>query len=96
MADEGVFQVGFGILVSEVEEFEDKGMFDGSSGVSCRPARNACLFQHRGFVARQRRAFVELAIDLALKLAHRPAAAQGFGLIKGSMAARSPDHKTNT
>jgi len=34
------------------------------------------------FVARQGRAFVELAVHLALELAHGPAAAQRLGLVE--------------
>jgi len=40
------------------------------------------LAEHGSFVARQGRAFVELAVHLALELAHGPAAAQGLGLVE--------------
>src|SRR3546814_10205805 len=44
--------------------------------------RHGALDQHRRLVLRQRRAFVELAVDLPVELAHAPAAAQGFDLIE--------------
>ena len=42
------------------------------------------LSQHRRLVVRQGGAFVELAVDLAVELAHRPAAAQGLGFVEGA------------
>ena len=47
------------------------------------------LDQHGGLAARQGRAFIELAIHLALELAHRPAVAQGLGLVEGEGLRRS-------
>ena len=43
-----------------------------------------CAFaEHGSLVTRQGGSFVELAVHLALELAHRPAAAQGLGLVEG-------------
>lgn len=38
--------------------------------------------QKRGFVARERRALIELSLNLAVEPADRPATPQGFSLVK--------------
>jgi hypothetical protein len=85
MLDQGVFQVGFGILVLEVEELQHEGVFDGLLGRDgVARLGHFALFQHRRLVVRQGGALVKLAVDLAVELAHRPAATQRLGFIKGA------------
>jgi hypothetical protein len=84
VADERVFKIALGILVAQAEEFKDEGMSDFLVGADAIAwLRLGTFAEHGGLVTRQGRAFVELAVHLALELAHRPASAQGFGLVEG-------------
>ena len=85
MLDQGVLEVGLGILVLEVEELQHERIFDGLLGRDgVTGLGNLTIFQHRGLVARQGSAFVKLAVGLAVELTHRPAATQRLGFIKGA------------
>ena len=92
MPDQSVLQIGLRILVFQPEKFEHEGVFDflvGTHGVS--GLRLARFAQHRGLVPRQRGALVELTGNLAIKLPHRPTAAQRlcFVELSGFFAAES-------
>ena len=67
-------------LVDEVALFRSSKVV-GADGVA--RLRFQAFRQHGGFVAREGGAFVELAVHLALELAHGPAAAQSLGVVKG-------------
>lgn len=90
MTDERIFEFALRILVAEAEEFEDERVSDfliradGIAGL-----RFGALRQHRRLVARKRGAFVELAVDLPLVLAHGPATAQRLGLVEGESFGRA-------
>ena len=83
MPDERFFDVGLGVFVLEAEKFEDVWIFDfflrrdRIFGFCLR-----ALGEHFRFVSRRRRALVEERIDLAIELAHAPAAAERFGLVE--------------
>ena len=76
MADERLFEIALGVLVSESEELEHERILDlllRRHSVAWPKARTA--LEHRGLVLRQHRPFIELALDLAIELAYGPAAA---------------------
>lgn len=81
--DQGCLQIGFRILVLEVEERQHKRVFDrivGRDGVLGLGYRT--LDQHRRLVLGQGRALVELATDLPVGLAHAPATTQRLSLVE--------------
>src|SRR5262245_21376639 len=83
LLDHGVLEVGLRVLVLQRQELYNIRVLDlivRRNGI-VRLRLNA-LTQHGGLIARQRRALVELRLDLAVKLADGPAATQGFGLVK--------------
>jgi hypothetical protein len=89
MLGERGFEVALGIFVAQAQEFEHERMTDffvGTDGVARRGLR--ALGKHGGLVVREGGALVKLAVDLALQLAHRPAAAQGLGVVKGDSLRR--------
>ncbi len=71
--------MGLGILVLEVQELQDERVFDrllrrhGILGLG-----DFSFFEHRGFVLGDRRAFVELAADLAIRFNSTLTDATGF------------------
>ena len=83
MADECLLQVALGVLVLEVEEFENEGVFDlfvGKRNVFRTLPLSAR--QHGGPVLREGGALVELGADLPVELADRPPSSQRLGLIE--------------
>ena len=83
MPDQRRFEVGLRVFVAQIEELEDVGVLDlflGQHHVARLTAR--ALSKHRRLVSRQRRALVELGLNLAIELAHRPAGAQGLGFVE--------------
>lgn len=83
LANEAVLQVGLGVFVAQAKEFEDERVADFLVGADGVAGLGLSAFgEHGGLVAREGGAFVELAVHLPLELAHGPAAAQGFGMIK--------------
>jgi flagellar basal body rod protein FlgG len=87
--DQRVLQIGFRILVLQVEELEDEWVLQrllGSDGIT----RNGhfSLLQHRRLVAGQGDALVELAVDLTIQLTHAPTASQGLHLVEGTRSFR--------
>ena len=83
MAHEGVFEIGLGVFVLEVEEFEHERVAQGfiHSERVAGPGLRA-FAEHGGFVAREEGALVKERADLPVELAHAPAAAQGFLLVE--------------
>ena len=66
-----------------IKELQHIRVFDGiarSDGIL--GLRHRALGQHRRFVFRQRRALIELAADLPVKLAHAPAATQRLDFVE--------------
>ena len=83
VAHEGVFEVGLGVFVLEVEEFEHERVADGFlDGERVGGPGLRAFAEHGGFVAREQRALVEKGADLPVELADAPAAAQGFVFVK--------------
>ena len=80
--DKRLFQIVLGVFVLEVKELQHEGVLDGLLR-SHRVLRHD-LLQHGGLVLRQGDALIELAADLAIQLAHRPATAQRLGFIEGA------------
>jgi len=77
------FQFGLGIFVAQIKEFEDVRILNfllGRSGVAGQ--RTNAFDEHRRLVSGQRRALVELGLDLAVELTHRPAVAQAFRFVE--------------
>src|ERR1039458_8057587 len=83
MPNQRVFQFAFGVFVFETKKFEDERIADFLiSGDSVLRFRLFALEQYRNFIFRQGRPFVELRVDLAVKLPNRPAARQRFAPVK--------------
>ena len=83
VVDERVFEVGLGVFVFKAEKFENEGVFDLLfRGDDVRRDRLAAFLEHGNLVPGQGGALVELGGNLAIKLADRPAAAQGFGFVE--------------
>lgn len=84
LADKRILKICLGIFVAQIEKLQHKriaNFFVGRDRVfrfGHRP-----FAQHRGLVAGKGGPLVELAVDLPLQLSHRPAAAQGLGMIEG-------------
>ena len=83
MADERVFEIALRVLVLEVEELQDEGVFDlllgphEVFGAGCPPTR-----QHGGFVLGQGGALVELGADPPVELPDGPFSSQRLGLVE--------------
>jgi len=83
VADEGVFEVGLGVFVAEVEELEHERVAHGFvHAVGVAGLRLRAFAEHGGFVFGKQGALVEEGADLPVELAHTPAAAQGFVFIE--------------
>jgi hypothetical protein len=85
VADEGVFEVGFGVFVAEVEEFEHERVaqgFIGAEGVAGLGLR--AFAEHGGFVSGKQGALVKEGADLAVELADAPPATQGFVFVEAA------------
>ncbi|SFU24018.1 hypothetical protein SAMN05192563_102488 [Paraburkholderia aspalathi] len=71
MTDQAVFEVGFRVLVLQVQKLQHEripnGLFRRRSVVSIGLP---CLSQHRRLVVREGDALVELTADLPVKLPH--------------------------
>src|SRR4051812_27015313 len=85
LRDERGLDLGFAVLVLEIEEFEDVRILDFLLRRDDVVWRARLPFaKHGRFVPRKGRALVELASDLAVQLAHRPAAAKGLRLVEAA------------
>jgi hypothetical protein len=85
LGDEGALEVGLGVLVAKVEELEDVRLFDLLlGGHDVIRSRQLPLAEHRRLVPRQRRAFVELTVDLAIELPDGPATAKGLRFVEAT------------
>ena len=85
MPDERLFQIDFGVFILETEKFEHKRVPDFLLWKDAVFRKGLSPFaQHGGLVSGQGGPFVELGVDLPVELPHRPAAAQGFSLVKFS------------
>jgi hypothetical protein len=83
MPDERVFQFAFRVFILQVEKFEHQRIANFLvSGHGIIRLGFPTFHQHRGFVSGQRRAFVELRVDLPVKLPDRPTARQRFARVK--------------
>jgi hypothetical protein len=89
MMHEGIFQLGLRVFVLQVKEFEHERIFDFLvDRERVFKAGSGSLTKHFRFVFRESRAFVELAIHLAPKLANGPPAAYRFRLVEGECLGR--------
>ena len=73
--NQSLLEVAFGLFVFQAQELQNIGIFDllfRGNGVLRFRLRAPC--QHSGFVLRESGSFVELGLDLPVKLAHGPAA----------------------
>ena len=83
MPDERVFQIALGVFIFQVKKFQKQRIADFFIGGNCVFRIGVSpLTQHTGFVFRQRRALVELRVDLPVQLSHRPASAHRFACRK--------------
>ena len=83
MADERVFEVGLGVFVLEIQEFEHERIAHGFvHGEGVAGLGLLAFAEHGGFVLGKERALVKEGTDLAVELADAPAAAEGFGVVK--------------
>ena len=81
--DQGGFELAFGVLVLEFEELQNIGVLDRLFWCAqVLGPGDGTLGQHGSLVPRQRHAFVELAVDLPIKLANAPAPTQGFSFVE--------------
>src|SRR5271157_2465464 len=75
LVDQGVFQVVLGVLVFEVEELQHERVFDLFLGrEEIARLRHRPFAEHRRLVPGEQGPLIELAADLTVELADRPAA----------------------
>ncbi len=83
VADEGVFEVGLGVFVAEVEELQHERVAHGFvGGEVVAGLRLRAFAEHGGLVFGKQGALVEQAADLPVELADAPAAAEGFVFVE--------------
>jgi hypothetical protein len=85
VTDECLLDIRLRVLVLESEELQHVRVLDLLLGRDRVVGRgHGALAEHRRLVSGERRALVELAVDLPAKLSNRPPAAQRLGLVEGS------------
>ena len=83
MSNERVFQFTLGVFVLQVEKFEHQWIANLLvSGDSVTRLGLLNFQQHRGFIFRQRCAFVKLRVNLPVKLPNHPAGRQRLARIE--------------
>jgi hypothetical protein len=83
MADERFFQFVLTVFILEVEELQQVRIADlVLDGDGVFGLRDLPFGQHLGFTIRASCPLIELGADLPVELAHRPATADGFRLVK--------------
>jgi len=85
MLDQCALHPGFGVAVVKVQELQDEGVLDGLlRGHPVARHGQRSLFQQSGLVPGEGGAFVELAVDLPVELAHGPTPAKGLRFVEGA------------
>ena len=83
MANQSFLQVVLAVLVLEVEELQQVGIaHDLLDAHGIRRTRDHCLLPQHGLALGGRQSFIELRIDLAVELPHRPSALERFGFVE--------------
>lgn len=85
LADQGILEFRFRVFVLESQELEHIWVLNLLIGCDCiARVRSSSLAEHGGLVARKGRTFVELRLNLTIKLPNGPAAAKRLTFIEGA------------